>query len=69
VVQLDAAKAPKTWKNFLQYVHDGFYDGTVFHRVIRDFMIQGGGFEPGMEPKRTPRAGRQRGRQRLKNTK
>jgi len=53
VVQLDAAKAPKTVENFLQYVHDGFYDGTVFHRVIRDFMIQGGGFEPGMSQKRT----------------
>ena len=42
-VQLDAEKAPKTVANFLQYVDSGFYDGTVFHRVIKDFMIQGGG--------------------------
>ena len=44
VVELDAAKAPKTVDNFLQYVKDDHYDGTVFHRVIDDFMIQGGGF-------------------------
>lgn len=42
-VALDAEKAPKTVANFLSYVDDGFYDGTVFHRVIKDFMIQGGG--------------------------
>ena len=42
-VALDAEKAPKTVANFLSYVDDGFYDGTVFHRVIRNFMIQGGG--------------------------
>ena len=42
-------KAPITVKNFLQYVDDKFYDGTIFHRVIPDFMIQGGGFEPGMK--------------------
>jgi cyclophilin family peptidyl-prolyl cis-trans isomerase len=46
-------KAPVTVKNFLQYVDDKFYDGTVFHRVIPDFMIQGGGFEAGMREKRT----------------
>jgi cyclophilin family peptidyl-prolyl cis-trans isomerase len=44
-IQLDAEKAPITVKNFLQYVDDKFYDGLVFHRVIADFMIQGGGFE------------------------
>jgi len=44
VIQLDAEKAPVTVKNFLTYVEEGFYDGTVFHRVIKGFMIQGGGF-------------------------
>ncbi len=52
-VQLDQDKAPITVKNFLAYVDDKFYDGTVFHRVIPDFMIQGGGFEPGMKEKST----------------
>ncbi|MFI9389121.1 peptidylprolyl isomerase [Kutzneria sp. NPDC052558] len=52
-LQLDADKAPKTVANFLQYVNEGHYDGTVFHRVIRGFMIQGGGFEPGMRQKGT----------------
>ncbi|MDP2694111.1 MAG: peptidylprolyl isomerase [Gallionella sp.] len=50
-LQLDAEKAPNTVKNFLEYVNSGFYDGTIFHRVIADFMIQGGGFEPGMKQK------------------
>src|SRR5262249_38755485 len=45
-IELDQDKAPISVKNFLQYVDDKYYDGTVFHRVIGDFMIQGGGFEP-----------------------
>ena len=52
-IELDAAKAPKTVENFLDYVKDGFYDGTIFHRVIDGFMIQGGGLEPGMKEKQT----------------
>ncbi len=52
-LQLDAEKAPATVQNFLDYVNSGFYDGTVFHRVIDGFMIQGGGFEPGMKQKNT----------------
>ncbi len=52
-IELDAAKAPKTVENFLQYVKDGHYDNTVFHRVIKGFMIQGGGFAPGMKQKST----------------
>lgn len=53
VVELDAAKAPKTVENFLQYVADKHYDGTVFHRVIGNFMIQGGGFGADMQQKAT----------------
>ena len=53
VIELYADKAPKTVENFLQYVKDGFYNGTIFHRVIDGFMIQGGGFEPGMNQKPT----------------
>ena len=52
-LQLDAEKAPVTVKNFLEYVNSGFYNGTLFHRVIDGFMIQGGGFEPGMKQKKT----------------
>jgi len=51
VVELDTAKAPATAENFLQYVREGFYDNTIFHRVINGFMVQGGGFEPGMKQK------------------
>ena len=50
-LELDQAKAPKTVENFLAYVAKGHYDGTIFHRVIPGFMVQGGGFEPGMSQK------------------
>jgi peptidyl-prolyl cis-trans isomerase B (cyclophilin B) len=52
-LELDAEKAPKTVENFLNYVRSGHYDGTIFHRVIDGFMVQGGGFEPGMKQKPT----------------
>jgi len=52
-LELDSEKAPETVQNFLNYVTRGFYDNTLFHRVIDDFMIQGGGFEPGMKQKTT----------------
>ena len=52
-LELDAAKAPATVENFLGYVNSGFYTNTIFHRVIDGFMIQGGGFEPGMKQKQT----------------
>lgn len=52
-IELDDAKAPASVENFLNYVRAGHYDGTVFHRVIKGFMIQGGGFEPGMKQKPT----------------
>ncbi len=51
-IELDFDKAPKSAANFLQYAQDGFYNGTLFHRVIDNFMIQGGGFESGMRQKR-----------------
>lgn len=53
VIELNEEKAPETVKNFLTYVNDGFFDGTIFHRVIPNFMIQGGGFMPGMVQKHT----------------
>lgn len=53
VVELDQQKAPVTVKNFLQYVHDRHFDGTIFHRVMPGFMIQGGGFVPGLREKPT----------------
>lgn len=52
-LELFADKAPKTVENFLNYVQNGFYDGTIFHRVIDGFMIQGGGFTPEMAQKKT----------------
>ena len=53
ILELDAAKAPDTVANFMQYAKDGFYNGTIFHRVIKGFMIQGGGMESGMKEKPT----------------
>ena len=53
LIELDAEKAPLSAQNFIDYVKAGHYDNTVFHRVIRGFMIQGGGFEPGMKQKPT----------------
>jgi cyclophilin family peptidyl-prolyl cis-trans isomerase len=53
ILELNREKAPLTVNNFLRYVDDGFYDGTIFHRVIPDFVVQGGGFEPGLIEKRT----------------
>ena len=50
-IELDSERAPKSAENFLQYAKEGFYNGTIFHRVIDGFMIQGGGFEPGMSQK------------------
>ncbi|NCN38917.1 MAG: cyclophilin [Candidatus Aenigmarchaeota archaeon CG_4_10_14_0_8_um_filter_37_24] len=52
-LELDGEKSPVTVENFLKYVNDGYYDGLIFHRVIDGFMIQGGGFEPGMKEKDT----------------
>jgi len=53
IIELNSEKAPITVKNFLDYVKDGFYDGLVFHRVIKDFMIQGGGLDADMQQKKT----------------
>ncbi len=53
VLELDSEKAPKTAENFASYVREGFYDGTIFHRVIDGFMIQGGGFDDQMNQKET----------------
>lgn len=51
-IELDHERAPNTAANFEKYVKDGFYDGLIFHRVIGNFMVQGGGFEPGMKPRK-----------------
>jgi len=67
VIELDSDKAPKTVQNFLQYVKDGFYTGTIFHRVIENFMIQGGGFTKDMQQKPTNKAIENEAKNGLKN--
>lgn len=69
VVQLDDEKAPVTARNFKRYVMEGFYDGTIFHRVIPNFMIQGGGMTPGMKEKKTHPAIKNEADNGLKNMK
>ncbi|MCE9872228.1 peptidylprolyl isomerase B [Hafnia alvei] len=61
-------KAPATVANFLEYCREGFYDNTIFHRVINSFMIQGGGFEPGMKQKETKASIKNEANNGLKNT-
>jgi peptidyl-prolyl cis-trans isomerase B (cyclophilin B) len=68
-IALDAEKAPKTVANFLHYVNAGHYDNTIFHRVIGNFMIQGGGFEPGMKQKPTSQTVENEAKNGLKNDK
>ena len=68
-VELDADKAPKTVANFLDYVNKGHFTNTIFHRVIKDFMIQGGGFEPGMKQKTTDATVENEAKNGLKNDK
>ncbi|AKJ28665.1 cyclophilin [Caldimonas brevitalea] len=67
-IELDTEKAPKSAENFLSYVRKGHYDNTVFHRVIDGFMIQGGGFEPGMQQKPTDEPIENEANNGLKNT-
>ena len=69
VLELNAEKAPETVANFLQYVKDGHYSNTIFHRVINGFMIQGGGFEPGMKQKATRKPVKNEADNGLKNDK
>jgi peptidyl-prolyl cis-trans isomerase B (cyclophilin B) len=66
---LNAEKAPKTVANFLEYANSGAYDNTIFHRVISGFMIQGGGFEPGMEEKESNKPIQNEANNGLKNEK
>jgi peptidyl-prolyl cis-trans isomerase B (cyclophilin B) len=68
-IELDEAKAPESARNFIAYVKAGHYDNTVFHRVIPGFMIQGGGFEPGMKQKPTQAPVRNEANNGLKNDK
>ena len=68
-LELDAAKAPATVENFLEYVKSGHFNNTVFHRVIDGFMIQGGGFEPGMKQKPTGAQIKNEAENKLKNDK
>ncbi len=67
VIELDAEKAPKTVQNFLQYTKDAFFNGTIFHRVIDGFMIQGGGFSKEMTQKATGKSVENEGKNGLKN--
>jgi peptidyl-prolyl cis-trans isomerase B (cyclophilin B) len=67
--ELDADKAPKTVANFLDYANKGHYDNTIFHRVISDFMVQGGGFEPDMKQKPAPQTVENEAKNGLKNDK
>ena len=69
VLRLNARKAPISTANFIQYVKAGFYDGTIFHRVIKDFMVQGGGFTAAMKQKETRAPIRNEADNGLKNTK
>jgi len=69
VLELDQKNAPHTVENFLNYVKSGFYKGTIFHRVIENFMIQGGGLDKDMRPKKTEAPIKNEGRNGLKNTK
>jgi peptidyl-prolyl cis-trans isomerase B (cyclophilin B) len=68
-LELDSAKAPKTVENFLSYVRSGHYNNTLFHRVINGFMVQGGGFEPGMRQKATMKPVENEATNGLRNTK
>ena len=67
VVELEPSQVPKTVANFLEYVDDGFYDGTIFHRVMAGFMIQGGGYEPGLTKKPTRKPIKNEGKNGLRN--
>lgn len=66
-IELDEQATPETTKNFIQYVNEGFYNGTIFHRVIKGFMIQGGGLEPSMQQKKTRPTIRNEAKNGLKN--
>jgi peptidyl-prolyl cis-trans isomerase B (cyclophilin B) len=68
-IELDAEKAPKTVANFLEYVNKGHFANTIFHRVIKDFMIQGGGFEPNMSQKAADQTVENEAKNGLKNDK
>lgn len=68
-IELDAEKAPKSTENFLNYVKNGFYDGMIFHRVIKNFMVQGGGFTAGMQQKTTDKPIENEANNGLKNDK